>query len=255
MYKIVWKTRDAEIPEKTPSFVNRGHIRLWRKQKNFLDKHPDLNQWLYLTEWPDYIFKPTDEDSPSTNGTSEYITSKWEKTPVLKDPLNPSPIDVPTFWVKKEHLLDLMKLFKEEHILSYNFLLDLTAADFLNSPDASDRDKNQGKRFQMIYLLRSLPDCIAGLTPDYRGLRVRVILPVDEGETVPSLTSIWIGANWPEREVFDLMGLKFEGHPELKRILLPENYRGHPLRKDFPLNGIGEDYLIQDLLEEHLSTD
>ena len=107
----------------------------------------------------------------------------------------------------------------------------------------------------MIYLLRSLPDEAPSSTPDYRGLRVRVILPVDEGEKVPSITSLWVGANWPEREVYDLMGIPFEDHPDQRRILMPENYKGHPLRKDFPLQGVGEDYLIQELLEERLLDD
>ena len=250
MSKTAWKVKNPEIPQGAPSFVNNGHIRIWKKQKNFLAQHPDFNEWLYFDEWPDYIFKPTTDKILSANDISE-----WEGIPVLRDSLNLVPIDIPTFWVKNEHLLSVMKLFKEKKILSYNFLLDLTAADFLNSPQASDKKKNQDKRFQMIYLLRSLPDEIEGLTPDYRGLRIRVVLPVDENEMIPSLTSLWVGANWPEREVFDLMGLNFKAHPNMRRILMPENYRGHPLRKDFPLQGPGEDYLIQDLLEEHLSED
>ena len=250
MDKIVWKVRDPELSGDAPSFVNNGHIRIWKKQKDFLSSHPDFNKWLFLTEWPEYISKNKAKKTISADDISE-----WEETPVLRDPLNLIPIDIPTFWAKSEHLLSIMKTFKEERVLSYNFLLDLTAADFLNSPNTSDKGKNQGKRFQMIYLLRSLPDEIPGLTPDYRGLRIRVILPVNENETIPSLTSLWVGANWPEREVFDLMGLNFKNHPDMRRILMPENYRGHPLRKDFPLKGIGEDYLIQDLLEEHLVKD
>ena len=64
----------------------------------------------------------------------------------------------------------------------------------------------------------------------------------------PSMTGLWKGANWPEREVFDLMGITFENHPLMERLIMPDGYLGHPLRKDFPLKGIGEDYLIESIL-------
>lgn len=67
--------------------------------------------------------------------------------------------------------------------------------------------------------------------------RFRFKTMVNEGQTVPSLTSIWAGANWPEREAFDLFGLVFEGHPDLKRIYLPDDWEGYPLRKDYPTGG------------------
>ena len=94
----------------------------------------------------------------------------------------------------------------------------------------------------MHYQLRSLEN---------KGMRIRVIIPIDEAEEAPSITNLWVGANWPEREVYDLMGIKFSDHPDLRRILMPDEYRGHPLRKDFPIQGIGEDYLIDELLAEH----
>ena len=181
--------------------------------------------------------------------------TEWEKHPLLKDSLHPVRVDIPTVWVKRKNLLDVMHFLKTDPVMRYNFLLDLTAADFLNSPEKSDMEKNQGKRFQMIYLLRSLPGYLFDQNEKYTGLKLRIIVPVDEDEKIPSLVSLWIGADWPEREVFDLMGLEFEGHPNLKRILMPDEYKGHPLRKDFPLKGIGEDYLIQELLEEHLLED
>ena len=251
MYTIKWKQFNTEIPKNAPSFVNKGHVRIWNKQRDFLSTHPKFKNWISFVEWPEYLSLNIEQKK---NLVGEDIT-KWNENPVLKDPIHPVRVDIPTFWGKKDNLLDLLQLFKEQKILSYNFLLDLTAVDFLKSPEPSDRDKNDNKRFQMVYLLRSLSDEVSSLTPDYRGLRIRVLLPVAEDETVPSITSLWVGANWPEREVFDMMGIRFTSHPDLRRILMPENYKGHPLRKDFPLQGIGEDYLIQDLLEEHLIYD
>jgi NADH:ubiquinone oxidoreductase subunit C len=67
--------------------------------------------------------------------------------------------------------------------------------------------------------------------------RVRVKTWVHLGESVPSVTPIWPGANWPERETFDLFGIVFEGHPDLRRIYLPDDWEGHPLRKDYPVAG------------------
>ena len=82
-------------------------------------------------------------------------------------------------------------------------------------------------RFDVIYLLLS--------TRDFSRLAVRV--EAAEGEDVPSVSGIWHSANWGEREVFDLLGISFSGHPDLRRILMWENFEGHPLRKDFPLEG------------------
>src|ERR1035438_623387 len=83
-------------------------------------------------------------------------------------------------------------------------------------------------RFEVLYLLHS----IARNTR----LKIKVALPGAD-PVVPSVTPVWEGANWYEREAFDLFGVRFEGHPNLQRILLPENWEGHPLRRDFPVHG------------------
>ena len=72
---------------------------------------------------------------------------------------------------------------------------------------------------------------------------------------MPSLTSIYKSASWLEREIFDLMGIPFSAHPRLERLIMPDNFVGHPLRKDYPLEGPGQDYLIQDLLTLHVKED
>jgi NADH-quinone oxidoreductase subunit C len=120
-------------------------------------------------------------------------------------------------YVKKEFFTELMQLLREDKTLSYDLLLDVAGIDRL--PDEP--------RFELVYVLFSL---------EYNR-RLIVKLKVGVSDTVPSVTGIWKSANWPEREVFDLLGIKFSGHPDLRRILTWDNFEGHPLRKDFPLRG------------------
>ena len=109
----------------------------------------------------------------------------------------------------------------------FTVLAELGGADYLNYPGrASDRS-----RFEVHYIV---------LNPDTnRRIIVKVGVPSSE-LALPSLTSLWGGANWMEREIFDMFGIKFDGHPDLRRILMPEEFTAHPLRKDYPLRGRGE---------------
>lgn len=108
--------------------------------------------------------------------------------------------------------------------LGFDFLSDITCVDYLNYRDAEDR-------FGLVYLL-------VNYTTGWR-LTVRVF--VNEPDlAVPSVVPLWPGAEWLEREVYDMFGIRFEGHPDLRRILLPEEFAAHPLRKDYPLQGHGE---------------
>jgi NADH-quinone oxidoreductase subunit C len=101
--------------------------------------------------------------------------------------------------------------------------MDLTAVDWLN--------QGMPERFCVVYNLYSFKE----------NTRTRVKAFVPEGDPViDSVSSLWRAAPWAEREVWDFFGIKFKGHPGLKRIQLPENYEGHPLRKDYPLTGRGE---------------
>ena len=170
------------------------------------------------------------------------------KTPLEKDGVKYFNTDMPTFIVLAENAVEVLRFFRDNKDFAYDFLLDLTSVDFLQSPRAQDAEENGGKRFQMVYILQSMQN-------DRRGARIRICVPIGENEEAPSVTSLWPGADWPEREVFDLMGIRFSGHPNLRRIVLPDNYRGHPLRKDFPVKGIGEDYLIEDLLYKRRNVD
>ena len=88
----------------------------------------------------------------------------------------------------------------------------------------------RAKRFDVVY-------CLFSTT---RRQRVRVKVRAGDGDPVPSVTGVWPAANWLEREVFDLFGVNFDGHPDLRRILMPDEWQGHPQRKDYPLEGPGE---------------
>lgn len=123
--------------------------------------------------------------------------------------------------VKRDRVLDLLKTLRDE--CGYDMLTDITAVDYLN--------QGMAERFAVVYNLYSVKD----------NVRTRVKAWVPEGDpTIDSAAPLWRAAPWAEREVWDLMGIKFKGHPDLKRIQLPENYEGHPLRKDYPLTGRGE---------------
>ncbi|GBF49619.1 NADH dehydrogenase subunit C [Leptospira ryugenii] len=139
--------------------------------------------------------------------------------------------------LKKEGILPVCKALKEHPNFSFSFLNDLTSVDWLGK---------RSPRFEVLYLLKS---------PKSGHNRIQIRVPIEEGEEVPSIVSVYPGANWPEREVFDLMGITFSSHPRMERLIMPDNFVGHPLRKDYPLEGPGQDYLIQDLLSIHVNED
>jgi NADH-quinone oxidoreductase subunit C len=120
------------------------------------------------------------------------------------------------------NLLELMRAMKEMH--GFNMLIDVTAVDYLEWPGASDR-------FGVIYQLLNVDT----------GERISVKTHVSPPDAkLPTVTGLWRGANWLEREVYDMFGIAFEGHPDLRRILMPDEFADHPLRKDYPLKGLGE---------------
>ena len=128
-----------------------------------------------------------------------------------------------TLHVEPTALRDVCVVLQRDPRTSLTFLSDLTAVDMLRLREAP--------RFDVVAQLYSLR---------YR-TRVRIKAGVDDGESVPSLVPVWNGANWLEREAYDMFGIIFEGHPNLKRILLAEDWsEGHPLRKDYPLRGWSE---------------
>ena len=121
-----------------------------------------------------------------------------------------------------DSLLDVLRTLKEK--LGFDLLVDVTCVDYLHYRGAKDR-------FGMVYLLAN--------TETNERMTVRCFVN-DPEPTVPSAVGLWEGANWLEREVWDLFGIRFAGHPDLRRIVLPEEFTAHPLRKDYPLQGRGE---------------
>ena len=124
----------------------------------------------------------------------------------------------PVVTLSSADLLESFRVLKDDPELAFNFLMDLSVVDYLG---------RKNPRFQVTYQLYSL-----GLN---HYLRIKVPVP-EENPQVASLTPLWKTANWLEREAWDMFGIRFAGHPDLRRILLYEEFQGHPLRKDYPVN-------------------
>jgi NADH-quinone oxidoreductase subunit C len=146
----------------------------------------------------------------------------------LRDRLGPAVLDThehrgdTTAVIERDALLDALRVCRDEPGLAFDVLMDLTAADYLKYPGRED-----GPRFEVVYHLYSLA----------HNHRVRLKVRVDEDDAVvPSAVPLWPIANWLEREVWDMFGVRFAGHPDLRRLLMYEEFVGHPLRKDYPIN-------------------
>ena len=134
-------------------------------------------------------------------------------------------VDMPAIVIDREHLLDSLRVLRDDPALQFALLVDVTAVDYLPAVP----------RFEVVYHLVCLGEAYAiGAPAPARRLRVKVPVPGDEA-WVASVTSVYPAAGWPEREVFDLFGIQFEGHPDLRRILMPDDWEGYPLRKDYPV--------------------
>ena len=130
--------------------------------------------------------------------------------------------------VKKDSLVQLCRFLHDDERALFDMCTDLTAVHW---PD------RKGEEFDVVVLLYSVP----------KNRRLRIKVSVADGESCPTLTRIWAGADWMEREAYDMFGLKFDGHPDLRRILLPEDWPGHPLRKEYPI-----EYRDNEWTDKHL---
>ncbi len=123
-----------------------------------------------------------------------------------------------TLVVKRDRIVDIARFLKENKELDFNFLSDLCGVDRVETNDV----------FEVVYHLYSLR----------KNHRVRLKAPVPSDEPcLSTVTGVWKTADWHEREAYDMLGIKFEGHPDLRKILTPDDFEGHPLRKDYPLDG------------------
>ena len=131
---------------------------------------------------------------------------------------------MPAIYVAREHVVDVCLALRDRPELGFSFAPDITGVDYLP----------REPRFEVMLHLVSL-----GIPPYgdvAKRLRVKIKVPGTDPH-MPTLSGVWKALNWGEREVYDLFGIKFDGHPDLRRILMPEDYEGHPQRRDFPMGG------------------
>ena len=122
--------------------------------------------------------------------------------------------------IKDVELIDVIQFLKSNDSCKFRQLIDIAGVDY---------PENE-KRFQLVYLFLS----------HEKNVRIKLLIKFDSNQTIPSITKIFPSANWMEREVFDMYGVVFKNHPDLRRILTDYGFEGHPLRKDFPLTGHNE---------------
>ncbi len=127
-----------------------------------------------------------------------------------------------TIVVHPQHLVAALQFLRDTPGLVYNFLSDISSVDYYPEPPTEQRPERFAVSYHLLSMLYK------------RRIRVKVFVAEDEPE-VDSITSLWPAANWLEREIYDMMGIRFRGHPDLRRVLLAEDWDGHPLRRDYPL--------------------
>jgi len=146
--------------------------------------------------------------------TKEILIKKFNNAKII---LNAKYIEIKIDYLE---IFNTIKQLKEDSSLQFNQLIDLTAIDY----------PSQNQRFHMVYLLMSMT----------LNQRILIKSSLGDGENIATITSIHKAANWYERECYDLFGIQFSNHPDLRRIMTDYNFEGHPLRKDFPLTGFTE---------------
>ena len=188
---------------------------------------------------------PKPPAKPATAAAAPKVDKAPPAPPGPPDPAPPADVPVPEFiqalqaalpgavtqvayWVGDwtvivalPRLLEVAQYLRDTEGARFDYCSDVTAVDW------PTRD---GERFDVVYCLYSTS----------RRARVRMKTRAADGAQVPSVSGVWAAANWLEREAFDMFGIRFSGHPDLRRILMPEEWQGHPQRKDYPLEGPGE---------------
>ncbi len=163
-----------------------------------------------------------DEPQIATEGRAE-AQSESLVLQRLREQFGPALLEVKiwrnetTILLAPSDLPRVCRFLRDDPGLAFDLLLDVTGVDRLRLPESSPR-------FEVVYHVYSLQ----------HRRRLRLKVRVEDGQALPTVTGIWPTANWHEREVYDLFGVPFDGHPDLRRILMPEDWEGHPLRKDYP---------------------
>ncbi|MGA8274352.1 MAG: NADH-quinone oxidoreductase subunit C [Candidatus Sulfotelmatobacter sp.] len=153
---------------------------------------------------------PAKPPAPAPTPWNSPMTAKFTRT--YGSGLEPLTYAGQNYMVVDRSLIpDILQVLRNEE--QFDFCVDITAVHY----------PQREKQFDVVWVLYSFA----------RNERIRVKTQIRDGESLPSSVPIWTGANWLEREVFDMFGIRFEGHPDLKRILLPDGWKGHPLRKDY----------------------
>ena len=140
------------------------------------------------------------------------LSSKVHQSVIINDEL--------TVEINVNNLIEVVQFLKSNDKCKFRQLIDIAGVDY----------PEKDKRFQLVYLFLSHEN----------NMRVKIVIKFQPKELISSLTKIFPSANWMEREVFDMYGIKFKNHPDLRRILTDYGFKGHPLRKDFPLTGFNE---------------
>jgi NADH-quinone oxidoreductase subunit C len=157
-------------------------------------------------------------DRPALGEVQEAVTARFPDS-VLAGTFEKGEL---TEVIRSGDLLPVLRFLKEEQ--GFNCLDDIVVLDNLRAPEPPS------KRFSVLYQLYRFPGEV----------RVRLAVDIGEDEPLDSVVSIYRSADWAEREAFDMFGLRFRGHPDLRRVYLPDDFDGHPLCKDFPLGGKGD---------------
>ena len=162
---------------------------------------------------------PPDPPPPDDLEVPSYVTALQVGVP--------GAVEAVSYWVgdwtviiPAARLLEVARFLRDDAVTEFDYCSDVTATDW----------PPRAQRFDVIYCLYSV----------HLRHRIRVKVRAAEGDPVPSVTELWPAANWLEREVFDQFGVNIVGHPDLRRILMPDDWQGHPQRKDYPLEGPGE---------------
>jgi NADH-quinone oxidoreductase subunit C len=124
-------------------------------------------------------------------------------------------VDFATIYVPADRLVETCRALRDAEAFRFTTIIEITAADYIP----------RQPRFEVVYHLLSIP----------RRERIRLKVRVPDRGAVPTVQDVWKGAGWPEREVWDMFGIVFDGHPDLRRLLMPDDWEGHPARKDYPV--------------------